>query len=137
MEERKLEMLKCFVMNRIVPKCKLKEVCEKLNILIQLSTTKGNNETRTEYFGDKSLDEKYPIGLLDEHYFLIESTNISSFCLNHYEDVKEIPNCHTIVKKRGDATESANYCRENGRGIDSYDVMKILLHGNSTSAPIL
>ena len=35
MEERKLAMLKSFVMNRIVPKCKLKEVCDKLEITIK------------------------------------------------------------------------------------------------------
>jgi len=86
MEERKLELLKHFVKNRIIPKCKLKDVCEKLEITIKLTTIKAETDTRTEHFGDKSLKEKYAIGLLDEHYFLIERTQISSYSLNHYED---------------------------------------------------
>lgn len=54
MEGRTLETLKCFVMNRIVPKRKLKEVYQKLQITIKLYTIKGNSETRTDHFGDKS-----------------------------------------------------------------------------------
>ena len=84
MDKVKLEKLKLFVMNRIIPKCKLNEICKKLAIYIKLSTLNKDNSNRTEYFGEKD-KETYHIGLLDQRYFIIEQTNLSSYCLTHYE----------------------------------------------------
>ena len=66
------------VLNRIVPKCTLKEIANKLDICIKLTSIRSDNDTaRPEHFGDKD-KQQYHIGLIDEHYFAIEKTNITS-----------------------------------------------------------
>ncbi len=42
--------------------------------------------SRTETFGDKA-HQQYHLGLTDDHYFIIDETNITSYCLTHYEEV--------------------------------------------------
>ena len=51
--------------------------------------------SRTETFGDNQ-HKQYHLGLIDEHYFIIDLTNITSYCLENYEDVKHIDNCNMI-----------------------------------------
>ena len=52
MSDEKLQMVKLFVMNRIIPKCKLKGVCETLEISI--TSIRNDMSSRTEEFGDKT-----------------------------------------------------------------------------------
>ena len=74
-----LQMLKIFVMNRIVPQYKLKEICETLQICIKLTSVDKKGGTRTlPLYGDKN-NPMYEIGLIDEHYFIIEYTNVTSY----------------------------------------------------------
>ena len=68
MSDEKLQMVKFFVMDRIMPKCKLKEVCETLHIYIKLTSIRNDMSSRTEEFGDTS-HPLYHIGLVDEHSF--------------------------------------------------------------------
>jgi len=72
MSDVKLESLKLCVMNRVIPKCKLKEVCEKLEVAIKLNSIRSDGVTSVEHYGDKKCEERYEIGLMDEHYFIIE-----------------------------------------------------------------
>ena len=44
----KLELLKSFVNNGIVPKCRLKDVCNKLEIMIELTSINKDLTSRTE-----------------------------------------------------------------------------------------
>ena len=70
MPNNQLQILKMFVMNRIVPKCKLKEICETLQRCFNLTSLNDNGETRTETIGDKA-NTWHHIVLVCEHYFLI------------------------------------------------------------------
>ena len=68
-------MLKRFVINRSVPKYKLKDVCEALNICITLTSIRNDLTSRTEFIGDKNNcygEDHCNIGLVDEHDFIIE-----------------------------------------------------------------
>ena len=84
--------------------------------------------TRIEHYGNKELEEKYSIGLLEEHYFIIEKTDITAFCLQHYDEVKHIENCHTIFQKLSDG----KFKKRNDRGIDSFNIIKILLENKNS-----
>ena len=53
MPEHQLQMLKIFVINRVVPKCKLKEICETLQICFKLTSVNSSDRTVTETIGDK------------------------------------------------------------------------------------
>ena len=70
MSDDKLQMVKLFVMNCIVPKCKLKEICDTVQACIKLTSLNKDMVSRTEEF-DKP-HPLYHIGLIDEHYFIIE-----------------------------------------------------------------
>ena len=95
MSDDKLYMAKLYVMNRIIPKCKLKEVCETLQIYIKLTSIRNDMSSRTEEFGDKT-HPLYHIGLVEEHYFIIDKTKLASYCLMNYNDVKHVNNCKMI-----------------------------------------
>ena len=83
--------------NREIPQCKLKDLCVSNNIQINLKNDKVNG-TNTVY-GDS--DKQFNIGCIANHYFINDDIAISTYCLNNYEEVKDIPNCQYIVKKEG------------------------------------
>lgn len=39
------------------------------------------------------------MGLMDEHYFLIEKNKPDISMVENYEDVKDIKNCNNIIKQ--------------------------------------
>ena len=125
----KLELLKTFVNNRIVPKCNLKDVCNKLEIMIKLTSINKDLTSRTEKYGDTIYREDlYNIGLVDEHYFIVDRTEVTTYCIEHYNDVKDIPNCNKIVSKNKDGS----YHKSNTEFIQSYKLIKLLLVNKDT-----
>jgi len=120
LESDKIDSLKLFVKNRIIPQVKLKEICNKVNICIVLK--KNDLKHSKTVYGDKT-HKTFHIGILDDHYFLVENTEITSFCLNHYDDVKHIEGFNKIYKN-----ENGKYKKSNNRFIDSFDVIKILIN---------
>ena len=121
MSDEQLQMVKLFVMNRIVPKCKLKEICDTVHISIKLTSIRNDMSSRTEEFGDKK-HPLYHIGLVDEHYFIIDKTDLTSYCLINYEDIKHLKNCNSIYMNT-----TGTYKTSNQKYIDSFKVVKILL----------
>ena len=45
---------------------------------------------------------KYNLGLVKGHYFINGYTELTSYCLEHYGEVKYIEYCNTIFKKYHD-----------------------------------
>ena len=124
MENEKLELLKlrCRVNN--IPVCKFDEICEELQICIKLTKPKyANNfdESITETYGNE-INKIYHIGLLEEHYFIIEPTNITSFSIENYEEIKEHKHFNLIYRKKGKYYEI-----NKTRCISSYDVIRLIL----------
>ena len=125
LEIQKLDTLKTFVKNRSIPKKDLKLIAEKLNMKIILKTSKLDGKDSESFsYGE---GEEIHIGLIESHYFLIEKTNVTRFSLEHYDEIKELENSNFIYKKQG-----IYYKREQGRCIDSFDVVKILLKHKDT-----
>ena len=56
---------------------------------------------RTETFGDQA-HQQYHLGLIDEHHFIIDETNITSYCLTHYDEIKHINKSNMIYCKVSD-----------------------------------
>ena len=107
MLDDQLQMIKLFIMNRIIPKCKLKDICNKLQISIKLTSMNAFMISRTETFGDNK-HKQYHLGLIDDHYFIIDLTNITSYCLKNYEGVKHIDNCNMIYCKCSNKYKTSN-----------------------------
>jgi len=139
LEVQKLNYLKSFVKNSSVPTCKIPLICEKLDITINISklTTRKDKitETKTCKYGD-SKQNIFNIGLLDEHYFIIDNkTEITSYAIENYKDIKEIDEYnkiykHSIVKGK------KYYKKANNRFIDSYKIIKMLLENEDLIIPI-
>ena len=131
LENKKLDTLKleCKVDN--IPLCKLKQICENLEICIKVrrekySTDNKTSEAFTEIFGNEK-HETFNIGLLDEHYFINEPTNITAFSIKNYNEIKDLPDFNLIFKKRGEY-----FKKDKNRTLMSYDVIKLLLENKET-----
>lgn len=119
LEDDKIEKLKFEVKNRIIPKCDLEKICNIIESKIILKTDDiKNNGDKRNIFG-KKYERTFNIGLLDEHYFIIEKTNITSYALKNYFELNELTDYNYIIK--------SNREKNKDRVIDSYDLIKILL----------
>lgn len=119
----KLDQIKIFVKNRNIPKKDIGKICDLIKIKIEVKTLDSKNKIT---YG-KQYEETYTLGLLDEHYFIVEKTNITSFCLENYETVKDKERCNHIYKIQNGIMK-----RDPTRCIDSFDVIKTLLKNKDT-----
>jgi hypothetical protein len=120
LEPEKLNMLKIMVRNRMIPQSKLNQICDLVKIQIVL---KKDHEKQSKIVYGKQYERVFHIGILDDHYFLVEPTQITSFCLNNYDAVKDIKDFHKIYKM-----QDGYYKKSNDRYITSFEVIKILLN---------
>lgn len=104
-----------------IPVCKLEKICNDIKIKINLKKMKTQSETEIVVFG-KAFEETYNIGLLDEHFFIINDTNITYYCMEHYEEVKDLTDCNLIVEKNG-----KYFKRNSNKTMDSFRLIKYLL----------
>ena len=72
------------------------------------------------------------MGLLNEHYFYKGTTNITSYAIKNYEDIKHIEDFHMIYKKLG-----KYYKKDANRFIDTFSCIRLLLeHKDKLLTPI-
>lgn len=117
LSEEKLDKLRLMCKAENIPVCKLKDVCSKLEIKINLKKSKKGDYGFFTYGED--FTETYTLGLLDEHFFIIETVNITSYSIKNYETVKNRKDWFKIIKADGE--------KSNLRFIDSFDVIRLLL----------
>ena len=122
LEEQKLNDFKSFVKDAYVPTCKLTDICEKLQIRIEMKKIKKDFYVKNYYFGDKN-DKKYKIVLCNNHYFIDEKTCIISSALKNYENIK-------------DKNEWWDIGKQNEK-IKSHNLVKYLLENKETLLKII
>lgn len=81
MTAQEIDFMRTLIRNRIIPMKTLKKLAEDLNIMIVVRNDShvrryGTNETR-----------QINLALIEEHYFLYEKTEYTSFALNRYIDI--------------------------------------------------
>jgi len=86
--------LRYLLKTRDIPEYKLKEVCAHFGIKIRLSKA-----GRTIIYGETG--ETYNIGLLDDHYFINDTCNVTTYAVDNYQDIKDLPDPHRIYSKEG------------------------------------
>ena len=111
--EEKTNHIKSYVKCGSVPTCKLNAICDKIKIKITLRKPNSKNLLK---FGKEG--EEYSLGLIDNHYFILDKTNITSFSIKNYELVKDKKDWNTYYKKDRKSRD---------RFIDSYTLIKLLL----------
>lgn len=96
--EEKMEGMKIMVRNRKIALTDIEAICQKAQIQIQLKRPK---EKDRKVYGRK-YDEIYTIGLIEEHFFLIDQTDNTSFSIRNYNLLKDIDNAnHAYCQKNG------------------------------------
>lgn len=134
MNNMKLMELSLFINTRNTPLSKLEEICDTLEIRIDMCRMGNGDQFRTVTYGEK-YSEKYDIGLLDEHFFLIEMVPITLYALRNWKDVCKLPDWKTItrVDKKGDAL----YPRRAEKYINSFTLINHLLKDKETSLTLI
>jgi hypothetical protein len=75
---------------------------------------------RVEHHPTNAIYEgKYNLGLTKDHYFINDDTNLTSYCLKHYEDIKHLNGCSYIYND--------NHHTKQDRGIKALQLFKILI----------
>lgn len=128
-KQDKFDKLKTLIKTRYIPQKDLKIVAEQLKIHIVLCKLDSHNNTL--HYGNKQ-HTKIHIGLIDEHYFLIENTKYTSYSIKNYFDIHDKPNFNKICKKEGNKLK-----RREDRFINSYDLIKILLNNEKTHLELI
>ena len=117
----KLQGLILTLRNRHVHKCGLSNLCNTLEIHIQLISLKSDGGSRVEHYG-QDFDGKCNLGLVKGHYFINDYTALTSYCLENYEEVKDIKDCNDIYKGYND-----KYKKCNDRFIEAFQIFKMLI----------
>ena len=116
--------IKHLIRNRHIPQKDLKVVAETLKIYITLRYIK--DEKKKNHYGDKN-DPQINIGNINNHAFLIEPTNYTSYSIKNYHDIKDEKDFNKIYTKEG-----KKYKRKKDRFIDSYNLIKIIFENKDT-----
>lgn len=102
------------ILGRDVPQRCLVEIAEKFNIRICVKRPDIDHITTYNKESDKVLN----LGLIDEHYFLNEKTDITRYAVEHYEDIKFVKDWRRIYRSGN------KRCYD--RFISSYDLILLL-----------
>ena len=120
-----LDYVKSLCKNTHIPQSNFITLSDKLKITIVVNKfDKCDNKRRKVKYG--SGDRIVQIGLISEHYFFIESVDITRYCIDNYSDVKDLKEWWKISKKQG------KYYKRNPTRMDSYDVVISLLKNKNT-----
>lgn len=122
MEEEKLNDLNLMLKNRYMSLNDLEFICKKYDISLSVKYEYESGRTEKKIL-NKGAKIIYELGLLDEHYFILEMTEYTSYSIENYDILKNEENFNKIIFKKGDL-----YKKSNMRFIDSYDLIKILLN---------
>ena len=121
--------IKCMVRNQEIPMRKLGDVATKLGVYI--SVRKLEDKKNLKHYGDKS-NPRLELGLINKHYFLIEKTKYTSYCIKNYNTIKDEKDWNTITGTRG-----KGFIRRKDKNISSYDCIRLLLdHEKELLEPI-
>ena len=61
----------------------MKNICDDLSLRIRLTSVRNDGDTRVDYYGDPEAEDRFNIGLYNDHYFINDRTNITSFSLEN------------------------------------------------------
>lgn len=122
LSDEKLEKLRLMCKAENIPVCKLKDVCSKLEIKINLKKTKKGDYGFFTY--GEEFTETYTLGLLDEHFFILDEVKITSYAIKNYDKLHDINGNHI---KEWNRIGDNSFKKYNDRFIDSFTVIRLLL----------
>jgi hypothetical protein len=122
---KKQEIIKRMIKNRLIPLCDIVKICNAAQIQIRIKTEDSANNSKRIY--GKEYDEVYHIGGLEDHYFIIEPTEYTSYSIKNYNELKTKPNFNQIY-----GMKKTTYMRDEKHYIDTFDIIKLMLQNKDT-----
>ena len=123
--EIKLTQLRYFMKDAHLSICKIPEVCKALDISIELhQSVPPPKYTKVIHYGNAE-NEKIRIGLIDDHYFIMEDVDVTKYAIENYDDVKHLKNWNRVT-----SIKDNHVVRRKGRCMDSFDLVKVLLQSS-------
>ena len=105
------------VIGRDIPQRMLKEIAEKFEIYITVDKQQdGIKTTKRVEYGIKC-NPHLPLGLIEEHYFLIKEMPFTSYAIKNYNTLKDKKNWNEFIKSNA---------RDKNRFINSYDLILLM-----------
>ena len=121
-----ITQIKHLVRNQEIPMRLLGEVANKLDVYI--SVRKLEDKSNLKHYGDKT-KKRIELGLIDRHYFLIEKTQYTSFCIKNYNEIEHLEKFNTIYTFDKNV---GRYKKKKGKEISSYQAIKLLLENKDS-----
>ena len=125
-DESVMEKIRMTIKCAYLPMRKIREIAEQFNLYIVVRGL-ATKSKRDNVYGNKQ-NEKIEIGLVEQHYFYIGQTQITSYALKHYDEIKDKPNWNEFVKKNA---------RDSKRFISSLEMFKLLIHNEDVKNEFL
>lgn len=121
LSEEKLKQIRGFIKVRSVPKNKIREICELINIKIKIKVFSPDIVKHNLTFGTND-EELFNIGLINNHYFLIKPLNITKYALMNCfnEEFKKNKDWEELI------LEGTRYRKQKRALLDSFELIKLL-----------
>jgi hypothetical protein len=94
LNDEKYAALLVMVKSANVPFSQIEQICNTLSIQIRVKRLNQNNPQR-DWFG-KDFTEIYHIGMIEEHYFVLDTAPITHYAIDNFEQVKDTINWNTF-----------------------------------------
>ena len=122
-----IENIKTVVHGLHIPFSILEKVADIIQHKIMVNNVKT---TYTKSFG-KKYDNVIELGLIENHYFINDTTNYTSYAINNYDKIKDIKNYNHIYKER---TQNGKvyYKKDSSRCINALQAINLLIENKST-----
>ena len=118
-----IEEVKYYVKNLKVPMNVMPKIADAIQHKIKINNIK--HEHNYAVYG-KGYENEISLGLIEEHYFLNDTTNFTSFAIENYNEIRHLENYNHIY-----TCEVVNgkkyYKRKNKRCISSFQAIKLLI----------
>ena len=118
-----IEEVKYYVKNLKVPMNVLPKIADTIQHRIRVNNIKYDD--KYNIYG-KGYENEISIGLIEEHYFLNDTTNFTSFAIENYKDIKHLENYNYIYKVRNQNGKKY-YKKDKTRCISSFQAIKLLI----------
>lgn len=124
---------------RYIPRTRLQAICDALSINITLKKFTGKTQ-KVLCKSDPAPDSPVPtydMGEYDNHYFVLEKTEVSKWSLDNIKTIKHLPNWTQIVSKRTAwKNRKAGYKRQKSRCMTSWQLVKMITDTPCFRTPI-
>ena len=96
LDDVKYEAAKTYVKTAHVTKKALQELCDKLDIVIELETEKTSRNCKTMIGSGNKNGSFFELGLIEGHFFLNEQVSCTSYAMENYNLVKNMKDWNKI-----------------------------------------